>query len=147
MSLLQPHSSPDKTADYTTCSGKRIVCGVCVCMHICMCVSPDPKRSSANRTFTSQECTFSDKHIFTHQSPPSRRNLSRSHSLARLHTLTKSHPWSHFLDTHAHTLNQVWLSERATQWEWVIRPSESRPDLSLHIKSSMRMCVFMSQWL
>lgn len=36
MSLLQPHSSPDKTADYTTCSGRRIVhvfaCTLCLCV-------------------------------------------------------------------------------------------------------------------
>lgn len=146
MSLLQPHGSLDKAADYTTCLSKRIA--RVFAMHIRMCVSPDPKRSSANRMFTSQERTLSDKHTFTHQSPL-RRNLSRSHRLPRLHTPTKSHPWSHFSHTHTytHTLNQVWLSEQATQWEWVIRPSETRPDLSLHIKSSMRMCVFMSQWL
>lgn len=77
MSLLQSHSSPDKAADYTTCSGKRIVC-VCVfaCAFVCVCVSPDPQRSSANRTLTSQEWTFSDRRTLAHQSPLSRRNLS-----------------------------------------------------------------------
>lgn len=37
MSLLQPHSSPDKAADYTTCSGKRIACA-CSYAHLYVCV-------------------------------------------------------------------------------------------------------------
>lgn len=36
MSLLQPHSSLDKSADYATCSGKRIAC-VFACIFVCVC--------------------------------------------------------------------------------------------------------------
>lgn len=57
MSLFQPHSSPDQTADYTTCSGKRIL-HVLLCAHLCMCVSPDPKPSFVNHIFTSQTDIF-----------------------------------------------------------------------------------------
>lgn len=94
MSLLQPHSSPDKTADYTTCSGRRIVHVFACTLYLCvrMCVSLDPKPSSVNRMFTSQEGTFSEKHAFTHQSTLTRCNLSLSHLLARLHTPIKQHP-------------------------------------------------------
>lgn len=109
MSLLQPHSSPDKAADYTTCSGKRIVCvsaRICTCVYVCvrLCVSPDPEQSSANRTFTSQERTFFDKHTFAHQLPLSRRNLSLSHSLAYMHQLSRTRDHVSLTHTHTHSI-------------------------------------------
>lgn len=113
MSLLQPHSSPDKAADYTTCSGKRIV-RVCLHVHVCVCVSSDPKRSSANRTLTCQECTFSDKHTITHRSPGW---IYPSHT--RPHTPTELSPWSHFSHAHTRPIKCDWVSKPLNESGWL----------------------------
>lgn len=145
MSLLQPHSSPDKAADYTTCSGKRIAC-VFACLFVCVC---HLTQSGHLLIVCSQVkgAHFLINTFFHTPTTTEAQSLPHTDSLAYIHR--RSHTRDHISrkHTYTHTLNQVWLSEQATQWEWVIRPSETRPDLSLHIKSSMRMCVFMSQWL
>ena len=142
MSLFQLPGSPDRAADYTTCLGQEVC--LCDCMHISMSMSPDLRRSTANCMFTTLECTFSDEHTFPHKSLLSSCNLSHSHSQSYAY-INQVTPLIALLSlTHTHKKNQVWPSEQATQWEWVIRPSESRPDLSLHIQSSVHVCFYES---
>lgn len=141
MSLLLPHSSHDKAADCTTCLGQED--GACICMHKFMCVC-HPTQDGHLLIVRSE---VGKAHFCTQTATLLRHDLSHSLSLACLHTpshtLTTLSSQTHtHASTHAH--NQVWLSEQATQWEWVIRPSESGSDLSLHIKSSAHVCFYES---
>lgn len=128
--------------------GKRIVCMyVCVFARAFVCVCHLTQSGHLLITRSQVRNVHFLINALSHTNHRSQGAIYPTHTLTRSSTYTKSHPWSHFSYTHTHTLNQEWLNEQATQWEWVIRPLERRPDLSLHIKSSMRMCVFMSQWL
>lgn len=114
-----------------------------MCVFACtfVFVSPDPKRSSANRMFTSQECTFSDKHTFTHQSLLSRRNLVLSHSLAYIHQLSHTHDHISLTHTHTHSIKCDWVGKPLNESGWL---GPQRGGLTFpFISSPSCACVFL----
>lgn len=86
----------------------------CTCSCVFVCLSPDPKRSSADRTFRSRESTLlhTNRHTLEAQSIPL--------TLTRLPTYTKSHPDHTILtNTHTHTIKCDWASRPLNESGWL----------------------------